>query len=720
MQRRFTLLLLSFLIICLSLVTVEAQQTAFTYQGRLTDNSSPANGNYDLQFGLFDSATSGAQIGQTQVIMNISVSGGIFTVTLDFGGSAFSGANRFLEISARTSGTGSFTLLAPRQQITSTPYAVRSLNTATADVAGNAHQLGGVAAGQYVQGDDARLSDARTPTAGSPSYIQNSSSSQVAAFNISGDGTAAGTLSANVVNAATQFNLNGNRMLSSSGAGQGATSNTFAGVGTGTVTVPSPTIHFGNYNSFFGRDAGAVNSSGSMNSIFGSYAGSTNTTGVGNSLFGAYAGNRNTEAYFNSFFGLQAGQNNTTGSNGSFFGYLAGNSNTTGVLNSFFGYQAGGNNVSGRDNSFVGQGAGGGNLQGSFNSFFGTGAGASNRTEDYNTFLGAFANGATGITNATAIGARAQVTQSNSLVLGSINGVNGATANIKVGIGTTAPVYKLHVVDPANFGLRVQTSTGGGAVASFGGSGDFSIDGSGAPGGRMNVKESGDVGFGVAFPASRFHFVDPGNRGLRVQTNTVGGTVASFGGLGDFNVDSNGDAGGRFVVKENGNTGIGTTIPSAKLEVNGIVKIAAFGSSGNTSLCKNNAGEVALCSSSRRYKTDFRPFTSGLKLINRLQPLTFLWKSDQTLDVGLGAEDVAKLEPLLVTHNDKGEVEGVKYDRLSAVFINAFKEQQDQIEQQRVQIGSLLTANARLSSRLEAVERRPRQRAASRRRHRVN
>src|SRR5687768_4286152 len=103
MQRRLVLVFVSLLIICLSLVTVEAQQTAFTYQGKLTDNGSPANGNYDLEFALFDSATNGAQIGQTQAMTSISVSGGIFTVTLDFGGSAFSGANRFLEISARAS-----------------------------------------------------------------------------------------------------------------------------------------------------------------------------------------------------------------------------------------------------------------------------------------------------------------------------------------------------------------------------------------------------------------------------------------------------------------------------------------------------------------------------------------------------------------------------------------------------------------------------------------
>ena len=52
-------------------------------------------------------------------------------------------------------------------------------------------------------------------------------------------------------------------------------------------------------------------------------------------------------------------------------------------------------------------------------------------------------------------------------------------------------------------------------------------------------------------------------------------------------------------------------------------------------------------------------------------------------DLGLGAEDVAKIEPLLVTYNNKGDVEGVKYDRVSVVLINAIKEQEAQLAEQK-------------------------------------
>src|SRR5438067_10578803 len=229
-------------------VAVFAQTTSFTYQGRLTEGGTPANNTYDLQFALFDSLVGGNQIGATQTLSIVAVTGGVFNVQLDFGVNAFPGANRFLEIGVRPTGGSSFTVLSPRQQISATPYAIRTLSATTADalssacagcvqdsqigsVAGskvtgtvsnataatnatnattatNATQLGGVAASQYVQTTDSRLSDSRPPTAGSASYIQNNpASTQSGSFNINGSGSVGGTLNGNVVNATTQYNL---------------------------------------------------------------------------------------------------------------------------------------------------------------------------------------------------------------------------------------------------------------------------------------------------------------------------------------------------------------------------------------------------------------------------------------------------------------------------------------------------------------------------------
>jgi len=85
-----------FLIFSYGSVTTLAQSSSFTYQGRLTDGGTAANGNYDLQFALFDSASGGTQIGSTQTLNTVLVSNDVFNVSLDFGASSFMGANRVL------------------------------------------------------------------------------------------------------------------------------------------------------------------------------------------------------------------------------------------------------------------------------------------------------------------------------------------------------------------------------------------------------------------------------------------------------------------------------------------------------------------------------------------------------------------------------------------------------------------------------------------------
>jgi hypothetical protein len=142
-KRTFTLLVAMLLAV---IAGVHAQPTAFTYQGRLDDGGNPASGSYDIIFTLHDAASAGNVIGGPVTNAPTIVSTGLFTVTLDFG-NQFPGDARWLEIAVRTNGGGAFTTLAPRQPLTSTPYALRALNSASAaSVSGNvpATQLTGV------------------------------------------------------------------------------------------------------------------------------------------------------------------------------------------------------------------------------------------------------------------------------------------------------------------------------------------------------------------------------------------------------------------------------------------------------------------------------------------------------------------------------------------------------------------------------------------------
>ena len=152
--------------------------TAFTYQGQLKNNGSPANGNFNMDFKLWNDATLSApanQVGVTISLPNVSVTNGLFSVPLDFG-AVYNGEKRWLEIAV----TG--TTLSPRQELTATPYSrfstapwatsgnnISSVNTGNVgigtasptsklDVAGTAKMTGlqlttGAAAGRVLTSD---------------------------------------------------------------------------------------------------------------------------------------------------------------------------------------------------------------------------------------------------------------------------------------------------------------------------------------------------------------------------------------------------------------------------------------------------------------------------------------------------------------------------------------------------------------------------------------
>lgn len=489
--------------LCLSVSAALGQETTFTYQGRLQDGSAAANGSYDFQFTLWDAMSGGTQQPPPSPITvtrtSVQVASGVFTTQLDFGANAFPGPNRYLEISVRLAGSGAFTILSPRQQITSTPYAVRSLTASSAD---------------------------NVPVSGVPSgsgnYIQNTTSQQASTnFNISGNGTAGGALSGNVVNATNSYNIGNVPML----------------------RIP------GLYNLFAGANAGLGN-----------------TTGSSNTLVGARSGFSNQAGNYNSFFGNDAGLYNNTGSN----------------------------------NTFVGSGAGQYNASGSSNTFIGRLTGSPYGSN---------------VSNSTAIGAGAAVSANYTIVLGTNSETTRIPGVLSVGSDTATTRGQINLLSRAgNANLYLQPA---------------------------------DLGYGINFG---------------VEGSAPNATL--------------------FIAQYDGTTKNDRLVITAW----GTVVVPNLGGAGSTQLCRNAGNEISSCSSSLRYKRDVALFRGGFDIINRLRPISFTWKEGGTQDVGLAAEEVAKVDPLLTFRNDKGEIEGVKYDQLSAVFINAFKEQQTQIKQQQEQL----------------------------------
>jgi hypothetical protein len=128
MKTKSIALLVSVLTLLSGFRTTSAQGTAFTYQGRLDDGGSAANGTYDLTFSVWNSASGPPQIGGTVTNLATGVSNGLFTAALDFGAGVFTGPDRWLEIGVRTNGGGAFATLSPRQKLTATPYAITAGN----------------------------------------------------------------------------------------------------------------------------------------------------------------------------------------------------------------------------------------------------------------------------------------------------------------------------------------------------------------------------------------------------------------------------------------------------------------------------------------------------------------------------------------------------------------------------------------------------------------
>jgi len=100
--------------------------TAFTYQGYLQKEGAPLHDTADFQFTLWDWwDISGSQVGSLVQVNDVDVETGLFTVVLDFGEDAFAGEARWLQIAVRSpAGSGVFTTLDPRQELTPAPYAV--------------------------------------------------------------------------------------------------------------------------------------------------------------------------------------------------------------------------------------------------------------------------------------------------------------------------------------------------------------------------------------------------------------------------------------------------------------------------------------------------------------------------------------------------------------------------------------------------------------------
>jgi hypothetical protein len=119
---------LGVLLALLFALTVSAQPTGFTYQGRLEDGGVPANGAFDVRFTIYGAATGGTPLTAVVCADDVVVVNGVFTVLVPL--TAPTAGSAYLEVEVRPGAVGAcasgagFTTLSPRQEMTPAPRAV--------------------------------------------------------------------------------------------------------------------------------------------------------------------------------------------------------------------------------------------------------------------------------------------------------------------------------------------------------------------------------------------------------------------------------------------------------------------------------------------------------------------------------------------------------------------------------------------------------------------
>jgi hypothetical protein len=119
----------------------------------------------------------------------------------------------------------------------------------------------------------------------------------------------------------------------------------------------------------------------------------------------------------------------------------------------------------------------------------------------------------------------------------------------------------------------------------------------------------------------------------------------------------------------------------------------------------DSAGQLGTASSSKRFKKEIKPMDKASEAILALKPVTFHYKSDNTNTVqfGLVAEEVAKVNPGLVVRDKNGEIYTVRYDAVNAMLLNEFLKEHRKVEEQQATIGELRSTVAQQQKGLETL-----------------
>jgi hypothetical protein len=667
---------------------VRAQSTTHvTYQGRLTDAGVPPSGTFSFEFRIFDAPAGGALL-WSETLPSVTVTQGLFTVVLGqvvpLDSTIFNGSPRWLEIVVQG------TTLSPRQELSSSPGAVYA--TLAGDFRGS---LGGEVTGTQT----ATVVTNAVPTNAPDAIVRRDAAGDFAAHtisaNLNGNATTAttatnftgslagevtGTQGATVVSnavpvntafaivrrdgsgsfetgtitlAANLFLTNGNLNLANTSSGSVGmvtkagtrflhnfgSGNTFVGESAGNTSLT------GNANTGVGSQALTSDTSGFFNTAVGASALASNTTGGSNAAVGGSALALNTTGSQNAAFGVSALFSNTTGNNSTAFGYQA-LYQSTASDNSAFGYHALVNTTASGGSAF-GSNALAANMTGTDNSAFGSGALFFNQTGDGNSAFGALALQNNTDSGNSAFGYHALAANTTAFVnsaFGSQALLNNTTGCCNTAFGASA--------------LRVTTSGAQNTALGY----DALVN---LASGSLNTVIGSGAGFALTSGSNNIYL------GADSASGSESGTIR-IGGIG----------------------GQTSTF---------IAGIFGQVSASGVAVLVNSSGKLGTTVSSRRYKDGIADLARESDVLMKLRPVAFYYRPEydetHTRQYGLVAEEVAEVAPQLVTYDDAGVPQTVRYHFVNAMLLNEVQNQRRRLQEQASRIEDLEARLARLEAR---------------------
>ncbi len=433
-------------------------------------------------------------------------------------------------------------------------------------------------------------------------------------------------------------------------------------------------------------------------------------------------------------------------------GTYAGNANQANY-NTFIGYSAGmgiADPVTGTGNTAIGTFSSYNLSSGHSNTALGQGSGTNITTGIGNTLLGYNAQTLGQLVNSTAVGINAMVATNNSIVLGGISGLNGATVTASVGIGTNAPSSRLHVRrngasggsfianssliledNAASFIQLSNPSTSengilsGNASTSIRAGMVFGTDSSlmlrsGGNNTRLTVDGNGYVGIGTISPLSKLHIYH--SSGIDVNARIASLNSDYEPGLELVKTGSGADwkfrvgATSNTLILSRGTNDFATAAPdeyefsvsSFRPYTNGANSLGISSNRWSTVYAVNGT----INTSDAREKENIADINYGLAEVMKLRPVSYTWKKnpEQGRKLGFIAQEVKPVLNEVVQVGDGvnliseegksgSDRLGIFYSDIIPVTVKAIQEQQSQIDQ-------LKSENEQLRKELNEIKKR--------------